>query len=111
VEAKPKRSLAEAERKSEEGLIEGRRLNLVRRIYAAIDIALAQYSYDNLAQLSRDISKVAEQSAKRRALGQRMKESAESIERLAANQQWGQLQRSLRHYKALLAQYRAMQDE
>lgn len=101
--------------KSEPGLIQGRRFNIVQgpvgRILAAVDLALGQYSYDQLAQFNRELGEVVEQNARRSALKQRIIGSLESIRQLAANQQWGQLQRSLRTYNALKAQYLAMKDE
>jgi hypothetical protein len=83
----------------------------VGRILAAVDLALGQYSYDQLAQFNRELGEVVEQNARRSALKQRIIGSLESIRQLAANQQWGQLQRSLRTYNALKAQYLAMKDE
>ena len=100
---------------AEPGLIEGKRFPIVQgpvgRIYAAIDMALAQYSYDKLAQFSQELSELQEFNAKKRALKERIIATLDNIRRLAANQQWGQLQRSVRTYQALKAQYRGMKSE
>src|ERR1051326_7818988 len=91
----------------EPGLIEGRRFNLVQgpvgRILTAVDIALAKYNYDQLAQFKRELDEVVEQHAKRQALKQRLAASLENIQRLAADQQWGKIERSLPTYRAIKA--------
>jgi len=96
---------------AEPGLIEGRRVIFVQGLLAKLDIAVAEYNAEQISIIQKDIGDLIAAQKKKNALSHRILDMRDTLDRLASEQKWPELQRIYPTYKALTKEWAAMKDD